>query len=198
MCIGSSRLDPEGLSSRCSVLVLLSGGIDSTACVYFYLAAGLRVNCLFIDYGQVSACREWSSAQKIAAYFHTTVKIITCNGTSRKSSGEIVGRNAFLLTTALLEVGNVPGIIAIGVHAGTSYQDCSAPFIKSMQNIYDDYTSGQLKLGTPFLEWSKRDIWEYCKEKKVPLHLTYSCELGREQPCGACSSCADLEALYAG
>jgi 7-cyano-7-deazaguanine synthase len=47
------------------------------------------------------------------------------------------------------------------------------------------------------LDFSKRDIWKYCKIEKVPIHLTYSCELGKKQPCGNCDTCKDLEKIYA-
>ena len=35
-----------------NVIVLLSGGIDSTACVNYYLSQKLKLLGLFIDYGQ--------------------------------------------------------------------------------------------------------------------------------------------------
>ncbi len=87
-----------------NALVLLSGGIDSSACLVFYLAQGFSISALFVDYGQVS-----------------------------KGRGE------------------------------------SAPSA----------------------------VWSYCKRLGVPVELTYSCEMGKDQPCGKCLSCKDLEKLYA-
>jgi len=159
---------------------------------------GFDVGCLFVDYGQKSSDREWRSAQNIAVHFHVTVNKLACLGATHKTSGEIIGRNAFLLNVALLEAGTSPDIIALGVHAGTAYQDCAAPFIHVMQSIFDGYTGGKVRIGTPFLTWSKGDIWAYSQANDVPLNLTYSCEMGMDQPCGHCSSCADLETLYAG
>lgn len=43
---------------------------------------------------------------------------------------------------------------------------------------------------------NKIEVWEYAKSKRVPINLTYSCELGLKQPCGKCPSCKDLIILY--
>lgn len=180
------------------VWVLLSGGIDSTACTSFYLSQGLKVHAVFVDYGQVAALREANAAKAIAKYFHIPFERFKCLGFRRKTAGLIRGRNAFLLVSALMEIPDNVGILAIGVHAGTNYLDCGSSFIRKMQAIFDMYTGGRVRIGTPFLKWTKRDIWKYCKSQEVPLELTYSCERGVNQPCGKCLSCHDLEVLYAG
>ena len=51
------------------VLVLLSGGIDSSACLVFYLTQGFSVSALFVDYGQVSKGREESAASAMCAHY---------------------------------------------------------------------------------------------------------------------------------
>lgn len=179
------------------MLVLLSGGIDSTACVDLYLSQHYPINALFIEYGQLSAKREAEAANQICHHYGIPLRVMSCKGALGKSGGLLQGRNAFLLFSALMEFGTTSGIIAIGAHSGTSYFDCSKNFIQSIQSIFDDYTDGRIRVGTPFLEWTKRDIWNYCIDRHVPLLLTYSCELGRNQPCSQCLSCRDLEALHA-
>jgi 7-cyano-7-deazaguanine synthase len=96
-----------------------------------------------------------------------------------------------------MEFGKRNGIIALGVHAGTPYIDCSQEFIKAIQSTFDDYSDGRIRIGAPFVEWKKQDIWLYCQEKQVPVKLTYSCEKGCKPPCGRCLSCRDRKALYA-
>lgn len=180
------------------VLVLLSGGIDSTATLAFYLELGCLPSALFVDYGQDAATRELAAAQRVAAHYRVPLQRIACPGKQRKGGGLILGRNALLLSVGLMELEFTRGIIAIGVHAGTRYFDCSARFVSAASAIFDGYTDGRVKIGAPFLEWSKPDIWAFCRDRGVPLSLTYSCELGREQPCGECDSCKDLEVLSAG
>jgi 7-cyano-7-deazaguanine synthase len=177
-------------------LVLLSGGIDSTACVAFYLQQGFSVSAVFVDYGQIAAPQEKKASQAVANHYQIPVAILSWSG-QKKQAGLIIGRNAFLLFAALMEVPVEARIIAAGIHSGTTYYDCSQSFIRRIQFLFDSYTGGIVQVGTPFLKWSKRDVWAYCKTHRVPLELTYSCENGSAQPCGECLSCQDLEILHA-
>ena len=177
--------------------VLLSGGIDSSACVAFYLEQGFSVAGIFVDYGQTAMPREVRAAEAIAKHYCIPLTKLTWTGSKQKTSGLILGRNAFLLFGALMELPEDHGILSFGIHAGTSYQDCKGPFVRRMQSLFDTYTHGKVQIGTPFLKWTKSDIWRYSKSRGVPLDLTYSCERGENQPCGLCLSCQDLEHLYA-
>lgn len=179
------------------VLLLASGGIDSTACLRFYLDQQELVQALFVDYGQLSAKREHKAVSLICAYYKTPLRSIRCAGALRKSGGLIHGRNAFLLYLALMEFPSNHGIIAVGAHSGTAYYDCSPSFFASTQSVFDMYVNGAIRIGAPFLHWIKPDILSFCKQRDVPIDLTYSCELGLNQPCGNCNSCRDLEALNA-
>src|SRR5260370_32203116 len=111
--------------------------------------------------------------------------------------GEIAGRNAFLVLTAMLFNPKHSGAIVLGIHRGTHYYDCQDGFIGDMSRILDGYSDGRVKLAAPFLSWTKDMIWSYCLEHNVPLDLTWSCEVGPTEACGACLSCRDLEALRA-
>jgi 7-cyano-7-deazaguanine synthase len=96
---------------------------------------------------------------------------------------------------ALMERPRSATGIAIGIHAGTAYPDCSPLFVDRMQAVYDLYTSGRVKIVAPFLEWSKGEILAYACSSGVPLGLTYSCEAGSEPPCECCRSCLDRKLL---
>ena len=182
------------MNNKINTCVLLSGGIDSTACLQFYLAQKEKVIAIYIDYGQLSACHELKAAGQISQYYEIELKTLKLEGTLTPKKDYICGRNSFLLIAALMEMPNV-NIIALGIHAGTSNSDCSFLFVERMQSVFDVYTKGTVQLGVPFLGWSKNEIWQYCRQEKVPLKLTYSCEYGKKQPCGKCLSCKDLEAL---
>lgn len=183
------------LGAQSSATVLLSGGIDSTACVAFLLAQGLRLEAVFVDYGQAAGMREGLAAVAVASHFGIPLRRVRCCGVRGKTAGLINGRNAFLAFTAMMET-NTP-LIVMGLHAGTPYWDCSPAFVQHVQSMFDAYCDGRVCLFVPFLSWSKREIWDFCLTRGVPLSLTYSCELGLDQPCQRCSSCRDLEALRA-
>jgi len=180
------------------VMVLASGGIDSTAVMNFYLEQKFFVLALFVDFGQHAIKEEEKAVSKVCEHYDVPSKKVSFSGFNITSDGFIVGRNALLLHTALMEFQERKGIISIGVHLGTRYADCSEEFIRIMQASFDLYTNGRISIGVPFLNWNKKEIWDYCISHQVPLNLTYSCELGLIQPCGRCKSCKDLEVLYAG
>jgi 7-cyano-7-deazaguanine synthase len=61
--------------------------------------------------------------------------------------------------------------------------------------VLDFYTYGKVVMAAPFVDWNKVDIAIYCVTEGLPMDLTYSCELGLDQPCGRCKSCIDLMTL---
>jgi 7-cyano-7-deazaguanine synthase len=186
---------PEPERSR--ALVLLSGGMDSAACVHFYASCGYCVESMFFDYNQAAAFMEHQAAAAVAAHFGIPHKALRLDQVAKKRPGNVRGRNALLLLGGLLEWPRTNGVIVLGVHAGTPYADCAAPFVAAMQTVFDLYCDGRVSVGAPFLTWSKRDIWEYCRRVKVPLDLTYSCQAGGKKPCQHCDSCLDRKALDA-
>ena len=178
------------------VLVLSSGGIDSTACINFYKKADFDVDCLFVDYGQLSNERELSSIKKIANHFKVEFKTVKILSHSKYQRGEVLGRNAFLIFTALMNFRKKNGLVALGLHKGTPYYDSSNKFIEEIQEIVDKYSKGTVKINVPFIEFNKKEIYDYCIMEKIPLAYTYSCESGKKQPCGECSTCKDLVEIY--
>jgi 7-cyano-7-deazaguanine synthase len=188
---------PAIKSERHHVLVLLSGGLDSTACVYYYTNLGFQVRALFIDYGQKAGKKELQSSISIASYFEVPLKCCKFECERDFFQGEIKGRNAFLVLSALLAYPEMNGLISMGIHSGTPYYDCSEAFIKEMNRILEGYSDGRVVLAAPFLKWDKRMIYNYIMHNELPIYLTYSCENGTNAPCGKCLSCLDRGALNA-
>ncbi len=179
-----------------NVLVLLSGGIDSTACVHYYTSRGFLVSGIFVDYGQVSAERESKAVDAVGAYYGIHVEKIKVEGNKKWGNGYVAGRNAFLLFTGLMNFKYESGLVSIGIHSGTEYWDCSESFVELVRKCFKDYTGGCIGVDVPLLRWKKDEVWTFCIREGIPVSDTYSCELGRDQPCGRCVSCKDLEALY--
>ena len=182
---------------RNRVDVLVSGGIDSAALLAFYVRQRFNVRALFVEFGQPAAKQESRAALAVCKHYGVRLSITTVKSGAAFSSGEIPGRNAFLVFAAVLVGGSQPGMIAIGIHEGPPYYDCSEGFLKSIQTVVDGYAAGRIKVAAPFLKWGKQIIWEFCKEVGVPVDSTYSCEKGGVRPCGRCLSCKDREALCA-
>jgi len=180
---------------KSNILLLFSGGIDSTACIQYYSDLGYSINPLFIKFGQLSESQELKSAEQICTYYGLNLTELKVETSNSFSTGEILGRNLMFLANALFNLaGNK--VIVLGIHSGTGYYDCSEGFVNSFNKIVCESTNGTVRLETPFVNWNKRQIWNYCKLKNIPVKLTYSCELGNKKRCGVCASCKDLNKLY--
>jgi len=180
-----------------NVLVLSSGGIDSTCCLAYYRRdPNNLVKSIFIDYGQTAAKHESVSAAKVSEFYNVELQKIEVNSKSRFGDGLINGRNAFLVFTGLMFSPFVSGVISLGIHGGTHYADCSPLFLKKVQSLVDLYTDGRVTVEAPFITFSKKNIFDLLADFDVPLDSTYSCELGTKPPCGKCLSCRDRELYY--
>ena len=186
---------PSTKTAAPAVLVLLSGGVDSAACAAFYRSQRSDVSALFVDYGQGALRQERRAARRIAKHGRIPLSTIEILGLGPFGKGYIPARNALLLTAALSHWQARKGMIALGIHSGTTYADCSQGFVDAVQRLFDVYTDGRARVTCPFLAWTKAQIWTYCREAGVPLDLTYSCERGGDRPCGRCLSCKDRKAL---
>ncbi len=177
------------------VLVLLSGGMDSAACVKYYLNMGFEVEGMFIDYGQAALAAEMKSASSIASHYDIHLDTVVCQLGHQYKEGEILGRNALFVLAALMHRSD-HGLIALGIHGGTPYYDCGDSFVVDINRVLAGYCSGSVAVDAPFLKWDKRAIYEFCRDHGVPLQLTHSCEVS-DEPCGKCRSCLDRRALDA-
>jgi 7-cyano-7-deazaguanine synthase len=182
----------NGHDDQGSVYLLLSGGVDSTACAAHYVAAGRDVIGIFVNYGQAAASAEEGAAERIAAHYGFPLRRVALSGGVEFGAGMITGRNGALLFAALMCSGAARGTIAIGVHAATAYYDCSKDFIERMRQVIAACSEDGFVLEAPFVDRFKFEVYDYARGNDVPLHLTYSCETGSTPPCGKCFSCVDV------
>ena len=165
-------------------------------CLAYYRARRHPVRALFVVYGQPARLREAKAASAICRRLEVPLNTARLR-TPRIEITAIRGRNAFLLNLALMSAEFEVGLVSLGIHAGTAYPDCSAAFVEQAQRIYDMYAGGRIRIDVPFVNWSKRDVYDFAVAQRLPLDLTHSCLLGRKRPCGSCDSCKDVEALRA-
>lgn len=175
--------------------VLLSGGIDSAACARFLKDEGHAVSCVFIDYGQAAAQPERRSAASIATFMQSPLSAISVTAGHHFGAGEIPGRNAFLVLAAMTLCEVKSGVLALGIHAGTPYYDCSPAFLILIDRIVAEYTDGLTRVVAPFISWTKRETFDYYSRTGFPVDISYSCEAGTVPPCGSCASCLDRRML---
>ncbi|WP_082465039.1 7-cyano-7-deazaguanine synthase [Brevundimonas sp. Leaf280] len=174
-------------------IVLLSGGLDSAAALAFVRDSGFPIQPLFVDYGQAARAQERSAAEAVAAHYERSLGLITVAHSRSLTSGEVVGRNGFLISAAACLTGYGRAVIVTGIHAGTPYYDCSEPFLVSMSRLLEEQSDGAIRLLNPFASWMKNEVIDYAAKAGVPISLTYSCERGSVPPCGTCASCRDRQ-----
>jgi 7-cyano-7-deazaguanine synthase len=154
-----------------------------------------HVRGLFVDYGQAAAQQERQAVKKLQDFLGIEVCLVEAKSVNRFGPGELIGRNAFLISTAIFLGQAHRGLVAIGVHSGTPYYDCSPSFIAQTKQLAQEHTGGGLTVVAPFLDWNKGQIVAYFRESGLPLLATYSCESGTIPPCGSCASCRDRRAI---
>ena len=103
-------------------------------------------------------------------------------------------RNANLLSiaTSWAEVLEARFIYIGAVQEDSSgYPDCRESFFKAFNAVIEEGTKPDtsIKIVTPLIHLSKKEIVEKGVELNVPFHLTWSCYKEEEMACGQCDSC---------
>src|SRR5690348_9820296 len=92
--------DPERVEDV-SDTVLLSGGIDSATALALAVKTERQLSTLFVDYGQAAATSERAASGAVAAHYRVHYRTLRLADLSF-GTGDIRGRNAFLLHVAML------------------------------------------------------------------------------------------------
>jgi 7-cyano-7-deazaguanine synthase len=172
--------------------------MDSAALLSFYLSRGAQVRCVHFDYGQPSMAGERRSVLALSRHYDVVVEKKRLGFAVERTEGEYHCRNALLVLAAASVAQRARLGIAIGIHAGSPYYDCTPAFVDDVQRVLDGYHGATMRVEAPFLEFSKRDIFDYCLGNGVPVDLTFSCERGSDRPCKRCDSCKDRMTLDEG
>lgn len=167
-------------------VVLLSGGQDSTTCLYWAKKQFNEVLAIGFDYGQMHV-KELDQAQKIANDANVPYKIFDIKGLLAKSSltehtnhyesshinhglpaSFTSGRNILFLAVAASYASD-KGIndIVTGVCQTdySGYPDCRRTSIDAMQNVLSlAYGAGDFRIHTPLMYKDKAETWKMAKD----------------------------------
>jgi 7-cyano-7-deazaguanine synthase len=198
-------------------IVSLSGGLDS--CVTTAIANEEYELALFhANYKQRTEKRELKSFNDIGDFYgiekrliidfshfskiggssltdwNLTVKNANLSNNSIPNS-YVPFRNANILSACMSwgEVINASAIFMGAVHEDSSgYPDCRPEFFASFEKMAKLGTRPEtnIKIITPVINFSKKEIVLKGKELNAPLHLTWSCYKNEDAACGICDSCA--------
>jgi 7-cyano-7-deazaguanine synthase len=202
-----------------SVVVALSGGLDSTVCTADAVRNYDAVIALTVDYGQRHTI-ELERARAVATHFgveHIVQRLdLSAWGGSALTDSSIdvptaaaaadgpaipityvPGRNLIFLSLAVaLAEARSASAVSIGVNAldYSGYPDCRPEFIDSFRKtaalaLRVGVEGAPVDVITPLIDLSKADIVRRGVELAAPLELTWSCYRGDAKPCGDCDAC---------
>lgn len=184
-------------SSSEDALILLSGGQDSTTCLFWTKKKFINIIAISFDICQKNItelmyAKELCEKEKIE---HIILSLPLLNS-YRDSNNYISGRNMFFLLYAALfaKQRNIKNIvIGISQQDFSSYPDCTEDFIKSVNlslNLSMDY---KFNIHTPLMRLTKREIWHLADEfgvLEIVKNNTLTCynNVGG-MGCGYCLAC---------
>lgn len=193
-------------------VVLLSGGLDSVVTLALVEKAEFKPYPLFINYGQ-SNLIEWAYARAQAAALNLELREVEIRGLSqlapycqmlnskegdkfdRVSDVNVPGRMPLFMSIASMYMSllNTP-YLAVGIQSEGllhHHADASGQFTDLMEEaLASAIGSEAFTCFTPLLEMRKKQIAVLAAHLGIALENTYSCLVGGEKHCGACTACA--------
>lgn len=198
-------------------VVAVSGGLDS--CVTTAIAnQDYDLALVHINYGQKTESKELQSFHKIADFFKVSKKLVIDFTHFQKIGGSSLTDKTMEITRANLNNTEVPtsyvpfrnanilsacvswaeiiGAKRIFIGAvyedSSGYPDCRPEFFQSFEQTANLGTKPetQIKIETPIIHLTKKEIIKLGLDLKAPLQLTWSCYSNGEEACGVCDSCA--------
>lgn len=197
-------------------LVVLSGGQDSTTCLYWAIARFGRENVetLTFDYGQRHRI-ELDCAQQvaeIAAVPHAVLPLNTfavlggsaltdniqvqpgTNPDTGLPNTFVPGRNLIFLTFAAAYAyprGIHHLVTGVAQTDYSGYPDCREATLKALEQTIRLGMDYDITLHTPLMFKSKRETVELARDlgAQEALAYTHTCYNGTQPPCGQCPAC---------
>lgn len=198
------------------ILSILSGGLDSTIALGFLKTSHSLSHAVNFQYGSKHNDNERVAVKKICDFYKIELEIIDLDFINKHFQSDLLKsgqsipeghyndesmkrtvvpfRNGIMLSIAAgLAESKDLGAIVLGNHFGDHaiYPDCRKNFIVPMKAAIQKGTYKQIKILTPFLKMTKKDIFKIGHDLKAPLEHTWSCYKGGQKHCGKCGACQE-------
>lgn len=181
-----------------SVVVLMSGGLDSTVCAEMALRDGVLAGCVFVDYGhparQAEAWRAFAWAERRGVRLHVLHAMGLClggmDGRPGSSAQFVPARNAILISMAANVAASWKAeSVWIGATAADldSYPDCRGDFLIPMCHALLKGYGVTVK--APLIGMTRREVSKLARDLGVRRRQVWSCYGPGPEPCGECASC---------
>lgn len=202
-------------------LVVLSGGMDSTAALHLALEKYPSVEAISFNYGSKHNDEEHARAKRTCEKLGVSWTRISLPFVDElfksdllKSGGEIPEghyaeptmkrtvvpfRNGIMLSIAAGYAESIGAkVLLLGNHFGDHavYPDCRKVFIDNFSVAVREGTYARLMIESPFCEMTKTDIAQIGENLGVDWKETYSCYKGGPVHCGRCSTCYERREAF--
>jgi len=190
-----------------NMVVLASGGLDSTLVGLLAQEEGISIAPLFVDYGQRAVEQEWMACQAVHKYLGLPQpkkmdlsgfgEIISTGLTSLekdvKTEAFTPGRNLLFLlagTSYAYQIGANSVAIGLLSEKFSLFPDQKALFLEKAEQTLAVAVGRPIRILAPLFEFSKADVCQLAHQKGI--EGTYSCHKGSEKPCGECIACLEF------
>lgn len=204
------------------VVLIYSGGLDSTVLLASLLASGDKVWALSINYGQKHS-QELIHALEICNSLpvedHKIINLSNLRPLLRGSSQTdpeiavphghyeeesmkltvVPNRNMIMLAIAGgWAISLKADSIAYAAHAGDHaiYSDCREEFVKPLSHALINADSHPVTIERPFIRMTKAEIVKEGQRVGAPMHNSYSCYEGKPYHCGKCGTCTERKEAF--
>ena len=210
-----------------TAVVLLSGGLDSTAAVALAPDTGCEpAAALFFDYGQHAARKEELAASGIARFYDIPFERIELPWIARFSKSALLAgagepprwspdrledtspravwvenRNGiFINIAAFYAAGQGKDVVVVGFNReeAAAFPDNSGEYVDRVNRALSLSVGRGVRVVAPTLGMTKREIAERSLSLDIPWELLWSCYGGGDLQCGACESCLRLKRAVGG
>jgi 7-cyano-7-deazaguanine synthase len=200
------RLDPT-VNHR-SVVILLSGGIDSMLLAHMTKEEARLDSCVFVDYGQPAAVAEGIAANSWCLANDIPIRHFLCpidatelaSGVGEKGPRVVAGRNLVLVALAVHHaksrgVGNV--WIGANWDDKDEYDDCTVRFVHNLSQAC--HAGYDVRLAAPYAGTDRKTMADEARDRGLDLSSAWSCyePTPEGNQCGECNSCRSRRAFLA-
>lgn len=192
------------------VILLASGGLDSTTVAFRLHAGGTEVIPLFFDYGQHCVETEWSRVNEVLPPGMEGPERVDLSGLFRGSKSRLIVEadlweddirdddlyipyRTLLFYAAAAARAQTLGILEVYTGFINSNHakeiDCTSEFMNKLDGLTD--AVGPVRFTSPFRYSSKTEVAKEAIRLGVPIGRTFSCQASSKLPCGACPNCVE-------
>jgi 7-cyano-7-deazaguanine synthase len=201
-------------------LVLLSGGLDSSTCLYWAKSKGYDVYALTLNYydrwiKEIESARQLSKRANVtelieveAPFIKEAFNVLGYEGEYVKDKDirwpfYIPAKNLMFYSVAAHYAEYMKARWIVGGHNKHDvqfYTDATIEFIGTLNKLLKDgcmlCNGSHFEITSPLVELDRLGVIKLALDLEVPLELTWSCHVKTQKHCGKCYGCKSRKEAF--